>query len=151
MSAALRGRVSLPRAWWTDSLILWAIALGALLVPSRARRLLRGRDRWREGTLDDRRRASLEDGTTFELPYGTNLAPGPIVVFTAGAARAGEAPFRASPVTEVPPRDAIAQGTGQSVSDGLEAELDGRLAYVSAIAMTAAAPWIAALATGLAP
>lgn len=151
-ASPVRAAFSLPRAWRDECALLLAIALAALVFPLRARARLARRGAWRQGLLGDDGVIALDDdGARCALPYGTMLAPGPVVLLDGAPTREGDTPFRDAAVVPTPERGAVVQGTLSDVVASLDAAVDARAAYALAAALLAAAPWAAAALLGLVP
>ena len=142
-----RDGFTVPAGWRWMSAALVAAGAAVLAASLRTRRSLRAVGTWRQGTLREDGTIAL-DGSPVVLtcPYGTTLAPGPVVIVGAVDA-SGEGPFRGAPVPVG--RDALRPGLIADVVAAQEAASDAGEACATAAFVMAAAPLAAAAALRL--
>jgi hypothetical protein len=142
-----RDGFTLPAGWRWASAALVAAGVAVWASGALTRRSLRTAETWRQGTLRDDGTIAVDgSATVLTCPYGTTLAPGPVVIVGAFDA-SGEGPFRGAPTPIA--RDALRPGLVADVIAAQEAELDAGAACATAAFVMAAAPLAAAAALRL--
>ena len=142
-----RDGFTVPPGWRWLSAALVAAGMATLATSLWTRRSLRRAGTWRQGTLREDGTIALDGSpTVLTCPYGTTLAPGPVVIVGAVDA-SGEGPFRGAPVPVG--RDALRPGLIADVVAAQEAASDAGEACATAAFVMAAAPLAAAAALRL--